>query len=129
MRGLSPITKRRRLGALVLAILAGAGIWRWIAWLHSPQRVVRQVAAAIERGDARILHALILDREKQEFGITEGVVQRVLQEILYRYAPAVKSVPSTTTRGYDGFRAVNWYRAHHAWADAATGQPLPSGRG
>jgi hypothetical protein len=124
------LAARRKLLLLLLAIGIVVVTSRQILkWYNGPERVVSRAVGAIERGDARLIHSLILEKEVKDLGITESVVSRVLQEVLYSYAPRVKSVESKTTRGYGGYAAENWYRAFPAWIDASNGKTLPSRRG
>jgi hypothetical protein len=84
--------------------------------------VIGRFIAAIQRKDAKAIHALILDEEKR-MGVTEQVIATSLAQMLYQKATQVKPIPSPAAN-FDGYRADRWYRQHHAWADASSGQPL-----
>jgi hypothetical protein len=116
--------KSRYVMAAATAAIILIGGWRWLAYQRGPGPVAVEFVTAIERRDAGAVHALALDQEREEMGLTQAGVQRALEEIFYRRAPSVRGVASRV--GDDDLRASNWYIRPIAWVNAATGEPLPS---
>jgi hypothetical protein len=85
--------------------------------------VIGRFIAAIQRKDAKAIHALILNEEKEKMGVTEQVIASSLEQMLYKQASQVKAIPLFAGSA-DGFRADRWYRQHNVWVDARSGQPL-----
>jgi hypothetical protein len=105
-------------GVLFFAVI---GIVRaYFTYLRGPRFAIWQFISAIQQKDTKAIYALVLDKEKEKMGVTENVIALSLDQMFYKRASRVKTIPSSISN-YDAERADRWDRQHFAWADANTG--------
>jgi hypothetical protein len=87
---------RWKLGGLAVLCLLLLGIYIY-RYLHSPDRILHQAFAALNRRDAEALVALAYEKERRELNLTPQTVTAILRETWWRDS---RIKPRVVVKGY-----------------------------